>query len=277
MQFLWHRVLRIFPAFWAALLLGALVVGPAVWWRQGRPLSDYWTTAPGGPLTYLTANWHLEISQYGIHDVFVATTPYGELTGASVLNGSLWSLDYEWTCYLIVAALVVLGVLRRAKAVVLLLTAGIVALQVASALDPARLAELAPYFADQRRIELPLIFLWGALLALYAHRVPLDDRLGLLAATVAVTSLLVGGHVLVGCPAIAYLVLWLAVRLPTRLRRIGRATTTRTASTSTASSCSRPWPSSGLTSGATCRTSRSPWSSRQSAPSSAGTSWSSRR
>lgn len=220
-QFLWHRVLRIFPAFWTALLLGALVVGPLTWLRQGRALGDYVTSAAGGPLTYVTANWDLEIRQYGLLDVFVDTTPYGQLTGGSVLNGSLWSLDYEWTCYLIIAALVLVGVLRRARPVVLALTAVFLALHVWSQLAPSGLAELLPYFADQRRIDLPLIFLWGALLALYGHRVPLDDRLGALAGVAAVTTLLTEGFVLLGYPALVYLVLWLAVRLPARLRWIG--------------------------------------------------------
>lgn len=35
LQYLWRRVLRIFPAFWVVLLIGAFVVGPLVWVANG--------------------------------------------------------------------------------------------------------------------------------------------------------------------------------------------------------------------------------------------------
>ena len=48
---------------------------------------------------------------------FTETTPYGREVGASAFNGSLWTLSYEWQCYLIVAALVAFGVLKNARIV----------------------------------------------------------------------------------------------------------------------------------------------------------------
>ena len=57
MQFLWRRVIRIFPAFWGVLLFTAFVVGPIAWLVRGEPLSTYFTLGPGGPFSYITSNW----------------------------------------------------------------------------------------------------------------------------------------------------------------------------------------------------------------------------
>ena len=40
LQFLWRRFLRIFPAYWAVLLVTALVIAPIVWWADGHNLAQ---------------------------------------------------------------------------------------------------------------------------------------------------------------------------------------------------------------------------------------------
>jgi peptidoglycan/LPS O-acetylase OafA/YrhL len=58
------------------------------------------------------------------------------------------------------------------------------------------------------------VFLLGAVCALFAERVEIDDRLGLLAAIVFLVTLRSGGLLMLGIPAFGYLCLYLAVRLP---------------------------------------------------------------
>ncbi|MET0861303.1 MAG: acyltransferase family protein, partial [Microbacterium sp.] len=94
LRFLWHRILRIMPAFWGVLVVCAFVIGPIWWAANGRGLDTYFTSGAGGPLGYLTGNWDLTIRQYGIHDVF-GNNPYGAVAG-SVMNGSIWTLRYEF-------------------------------------------------------------------------------------------------------------------------------------------------------------------------------------
>lgn len=221
MRYLWHRILRIFPAFWTVLLVGALIVGPAIWMLDGHSLADYAHTGSLSPVAYFTTNWNLTIGGYGIYDIFITTTPYGKLVGSSIFNGSLWTLTYEWTCYLIVGVFVLCGALTRAKLLVPLLTAGFFALMIVHTVNPIRLGELSPYFADQYHITLPLIFLCGACLATYSKRVPLNDWIGASCGVIAIITLFAGGFELLGYPAIAYFVLWLAARLPARLRKVG--------------------------------------------------------
>ncbi len=221
LQFLWRRFLRIFPAYWAVLLVTALVIAPIVWWADGHNLAQYFRSAPDGPITYLKSNWTLRIGTFGIYDILSSTTPYGRALGGSYFNGSLWTLTYEWMCYLLVGICLVFGVLRRAKIVVPILTALLALAQFVQLFAPKQVGLIAPYLWDRQLTFLVLAFAFGACLALYAKAIPFDDRLGVLAGLVLVLSLRFGGYAIVGMAAGVYFVLYLAVRLPAVLRKVG--------------------------------------------------------
>jgi peptidoglycan/LPS O-acetylase OafA/YrhL len=221
LQFLWRRVLRIFPAFYVVLIVAAFVVGPIAWLMVGRPLSTYLNFGSVGPFAYLAHNFDLWMRQYGVNDVFAATTPYGHTAGP-VFNGSLWTLSYEFGAYLIIFVLVVTGILKRAKFMVLVLTGFYFVCQVAIEAFPGSGRQILPTFGDDYRVSLPLIFLFGSCMAVYSRRIPLDGRLAILSAAVAVFTLWQGGLTILGFPAIAYLVLWAAACLPARLHWIGQ-------------------------------------------------------
>ena len=220
-QFMWRRTLRIFPAYWAVLLVTGFVIAPLIWWLgYGRDLVGYF--ASGGGLTYFAANWTLAIGTYGIDDLLATTTPYGLQTGASVFNGSLWTLAYEWACYLIIAVLVLFGVLRNARLLVPLLTAFYFVLQVVSIVAPQGVAAIAPRLADSNGIALTFTFLLGSTLAVYSRVVPFDDRLGILAGVMVLVTLRWGGFLTIGTIAGAYFVMYLAARLPRQVHWIGK-------------------------------------------------------
>ncbi|WP_306232650.1 acyltransferase family protein [Agrococcus beijingensis] len=220
LRFLWHRVLRIMPAYWCVLLFAALVLGPLWWVGEGRPLGDYWSMGPGGPLTYLTANWDLTIRQYGIHDVF-ASNPYGA-SGGSVMNGSLWTLSYEFFAYLVVCVTVLFGVLTSVKVVVPVITGLLLAVQVALLTGAPGALSTIPFLTDRYFVGLTLMFMIGGTIAVYGKTIPLHDGLAMLAALVFVFSAFKGGLGIVGYPAFAYLLLYLAARLPRRIQWIGQ-------------------------------------------------------
>jgi len=220
LQFIWRRMLRILPAFYTVLLVTAFVVGPIAWVVSGHTLGSYLSLAGNGPVHYLVANADLAIRQWGIYDIFAATTPYGLVAGP-VFNGALWTLTYEWGSYLIIWLLVIFGVLKRAKILVPTLTVLYLAMQIAWLVVPGAVGSVLPYFADPYRVSLPLVFLYGACIAVYAGSIPIDARLAALSAVLVVGSLWLGGLTLVGYPAVAYLVIWLAAALPERLQWIG--------------------------------------------------------
>jgi peptidoglycan/LPS O-acetylase OafA/YrhL len=219
-QFMWHRVLRILPAFWLLILVTAFIVGPALWWHAHGGLGGYFARVPGGPFGYIKADWDLNLTQYGIHDLLTGT-PYGQASKSSVFNGSLWTLIYEWRCYLVVAGLTMFGVLKGARPMVAVIAVALWLLTILQSIDPAMPGRIAPWLADTYTVRFTMIFMVGAAFAAYADRVPLNDRFGLLAGVLYLGSIVTGGYLVIGYPAMAYLLLWVASRLRGPLARIG--------------------------------------------------------
>ena len=221
-QFMWRRTLRIFPAYWLVLLVTALLVGPVLWVLDGEALGEYFIWGGNGPVNYLTANWTLNIGTYGIHDLLTETTPYGQEINGSAFNGSLWTLIYEWNCYLIVAVLVMFGVMRNARVLVPAIAGFFLLMQVVAMVDFTAVGLIVPRLADPYMISLGLTFLTGSVIAVYSKSIPFDDRLGILAGLVLVVSLRYGGFSTIGTIAGAYFILYLGARLPAKVHWIGR-------------------------------------------------------
>jgi peptidoglycan/LPS O-acetylase OafA/YrhL len=97
-EYLRRRVLRIYPGFLAASAFCALVVGPLA---ADRP-SDYWRDFSPSRFTQKA----LTLKDVAMPPVF-GTNP------GHHVNGSLWTIRYEFVCYLGVAALGLAGALRR--------------------------------------------------------------------------------------------------------------------------------------------------------------------
>jgi len=230
-RYWWHRMLRIFPGYWVCLVFTAAVVGPMLWYHRHHSLRDYLTTN-NGPLGYLRRNAYTDQLQLSIGDVL-----QGHANVA--LNGSLWTLKYELLCYLLVAVLALAAVLRRARAVVLLLAAaGMAVITYDFVLSPREYGPL-PDFINSRTgvVTVPVagtLFLWylmllttafllGSVAELYREFVPVNDILG--AISLILVAAAVNQHWPVLGPALiayVYLLLWLGIRLPPLFRRIGR-------------------------------------------------------
>lgn len=94
LSFVVARVLRVYPGLLAVLLLTAFVLGPLF---TSQPLASFFTKPE--TFLYLPRNLSLKWLQYDLPGVF-QHNPYGP-----AINGSLWSLFYEITCYGLVAIL----------------------------------------------------------------------------------------------------------------------------------------------------------------------------
>ena len=178
-RFLAARVLRIMPGFWVCLLVVAFVVSPLYLLLTGRGVG---AAALLDGASYVGHNALLWIFQDGI-----AGGPTGGAPGDDgIWNGSLWTLSWEFACYLGVLGLGVAGLLRRRWVVPVLfvVAVGTLALVLLPGFDHVPLLKHAARFAT--------MFLAGALLHQVRHRVPAHGLLVL-----AALGLVVLGAVLV--------------------------------------------------------------------------------
>jgi peptidoglycan/LPS O-acetylase OafA/YrhL len=148
-DFLMRRIRRIFPGFWACIVVTAFVLGPLAMWLRHGHVSGYHWGWDGGALGYVIRNVFLRVQQWTVVPA-LADAPY-----SASLNGSLWSLFPEFCCYLVLALLGLAGLIGRRRHLLLLVTGCAVFFQAVHALRvgvgtpavpaPVVLAMQAPY------------------------------------------------------------------------------------------------------------------------------------
>lgn len=199
------RMARILPAFWVCLVATAVLFAPLALVLQSRGLDGYLTTGPT-PLSFLWSNWTLLMNQYDIGTT-LASVPY-----PGAWNGSLWSLYYEFACYLIVGAVGCFAVARRSVAPLLVLWAVSVVLRGAD-------EHWASYQLDERAMLLAKLlpyFLGGAVAHFIVDRYGLPHALGAPSLVLGVAALATIPHVggQLAAPALAVGLIWLSTVVP---------------------------------------------------------------
>ena len=208
--YLRDRVLRIFPAFWLCLIVTAVFFGVIGWLATHPSLGGYWNH-PYGPTHYVKANSALAIRAWTISGT-LAHVPY-----PMAWNASLWTLEWEFFCYLGVGLLAVLGLLVRRPAVVGIALASWF-FEIAMYVQPAHLVLHSQFVFIVRFAP---IYLVGTLCFLYRDKIPDSGWLALGLTALACLGLTTGQKNLLFSdwltgPALVYPVLWLGAHLPCR-------------------------------------------------------------
>jgi peptidoglycan/LPS O-acetylase OafA/YrhL len=182
------------------------VFAPLFWIVERGSIAGFASIRQQSPLEFVVANAGLSINQTSIGGLH-STIPY-----RSGINGSLWTLSYEFVWYLITGALAILGVLRHPR----LAIAVIALLLAAHFLGNANPLASVPLLGYGIASRFGPAFGLGILAYLWRKRIPLDDRLALVAAAVVVLGVLTRTVPVVSVPALGYGLLWAAWRLPLR-------------------------------------------------------------
>lgn len=204
--YLMLRVARIFPAFLVCLIVTALAFAPIGYWSLHGTLDGFLTTA-NTPLNYIYANSGLRMVDYSI-----AGTP-DQVPYPGTWNGSLWSLYFEFVCYLVVGVLAFIPLVRRSVwpiaiafgiSVLAQMQAETVSALVGGNGEVLLLVKMLPYF------------LAGSLIYVLGDRVKYNAPIAAGAVVVAVLVITAfpqwGGQLT--APLLGYALLWLSMVLP---------------------------------------------------------------
>jgi len=217
-RYFWRRVLRIFPAFWLSLLVVAFVFAPIAWLRVNGTLSGYLSAPQDSPLTYFFNNMWLPMNQNGIAGLGVGIPFYAVSGGGFDWNGSAWTLAYEFTAYILVGILGAFGALANRK-VGGLVAGGILVLAAMQWLWAGDPSKAFPFLSGNIYFLLLLApFAFGMVFALFGDKIPIDDRIAVGAAIIAVLTYGKGGWLAYGQYFFMYALMWFAIRA-TKLNR----------------------------------------------------------
>ncbi len=202
-----RRLARIFPAFLVCLVVTAFGFAPLAYWHEQGTL-DGFLGAATTPANYVLSNLTLKMFSFD-----VAGTPSG-VPYPGAWDGSLWSLYYEFACYVLIAVLLSVVAFRRRAALTLAVAFAL------SVVLHAQMDRVALY--TQGNGDLSLVawllpfFLAGGLVHALRHTIVLTWP-GALVSAALIAVLAESGPTWgpqLAAPFVVYLLLWLGAWLP---------------------------------------------------------------
>ncbi len=210
-SFVLRRGLRILPGLWVVLFLSTFVMGIVV---TELPVTSYLTSISTWRYPLERA---LVFSTYADLPGVFTTNPYGP-----AVNGSLWTLPVEVAAYGATLLLGVTGVLGRRRALVVVATLGLFAIQETLLSSTPSLGATAPDNVLRWVVHFGLFYAIGSLLFLYRELVPLSFIAALAGLALWVVTFGTGAMTVVGQLTLPYAVLVFGYRGPEIVDRVMR-------------------------------------------------------
>jgi peptidoglycan/LPS O-acetylase OafA/YrhL len=219
-RFLWHRFLRIFPGYWACLLVTAVVVAPAICALEYGTFSPVFVAASHTPQSYVLEQAAMfQARGFSMNSVMGASA--GHFAGLldhnplpSTVNGSLWSLPIELICYLAVALLAALGIMQRRRTGVLALFTFLLAVREMNCVSPQTFARCFPFAGSNALFDSCFYFFAGSFCFLYREKIMYSKTLFLGSICLAALGLPIAPLEFLVPIALPYSFLCLSFKLP---------------------------------------------------------------
>jgi peptidoglycan/LPS O-acetylase OafA/YrhL len=193
LSYFWKRILRIYPAFIVVFILSIAIIAP---------LSGADMAALKG------VGWIKQIADMMLLNTPTLPAAFADLHYRS-LNGSMWTIPYEFRCYTLIALLGTLGLLQRARIFALLF---IVILLVSAFFPFGKRAPLVHLIGlPQFTLKLTVLFLSGSAFHIFRNSIKYRGDIAFVAGIALIGSLF--NHVAeeLAVPTFGgYLVFWFA-------------------------------------------------------------------
>jgi len=187
------RALRILPALFTEVVLAAVLIGAVA---TNLPVGEYYTDP--GTVSYL-------VNIIG-HITYTLPGAFAD-NPVPVVNGSLWTIAPEISCYIFMALMILANTYRSCLLCCTVFLVGSLAQIATGAPLPDR------FFAGGlEQFELLLCFVAGNILFLARNRIPDHPLLFLLCATCSMATLSHPDLVVLGLLPLAYCTVWLGLR-----------------------------------------------------------------
>lgn len=221
-DYLWRRLLRIYPAWIASFVLVAVVLGPLSLLIQGRSVSDYdWDSAAG----YVYKNLFFVLKQFDI------TGTIENIPVERVWNYSAWTLFFEFALWMCIGVLVLIAPKRLLNLGIFAGLLSFTAIKVydklttdlsqfgttnngraTGAIDPGLMAVLEPM------ARLGVFFFAGSVLYVYRDKITLNRVVLWICVAVSFVLAVVGWFHIIAALPFAYVIMYLGTS--TRFARV---------------------------------------------------------
>ena len=200
-NYLWRRILRIFPAFWVCIALTAILIAPIMAFLASTEINPSFSQ---NQLSYIFENLGLIINQPDIANLT-------EGLGQHSLNGSLWTLFWEFLFYIFLAVAGLFGLLLKRKWLLVLITIIYVGCFWA---DSCKCTIFLKYYTSTSVAILPYFFLVGSLAFLFKKYIPDSKVLFVLAILLWIIDTRFNANYPLNPFFLSYILIWLSVHLP---------------------------------------------------------------
>lgn len=212
-KYMWHRFLRILPAFWVCLAITAFGFAPLLSLIERGNLDGFLTNYSDSPFKYISANFFLLMRQWSVSGL--------PLNGNHIFNGSLWSLIHEFICYLGIGLFGMLGILARQRWIVLSGTLILWVLQFIRLHSPESVPMITNHLFIENFLRYAPFFFMGSVLFLFRDKIPYSGKLCLFLVLIYIIGsgfgVIQSGTTFtkeLEALTLPYVMIWLALRLP---------------------------------------------------------------
>lgn len=201
--FTWRRVLRIFPAFWACLVITAFIIAPILAVIINQSFDWFFLKQQ---LLYIFKNSLLIINQPDIASLL-------QNHPQQSLNGSFWTLSWEFGFYIFLSIAGIIGLLTKRKEILIVVFCIYVLSYWAS---DCKCVIFFKYYTSERVAILPFMFGLGMLGYLFKNRLPNNKVLFILCILGWILDVKYNDVMPLYPFFFLYIILWLMVNLPIR-------------------------------------------------------------